>query len=144
MGSSSSMSFFRPKEILRPLYLRFTLIPHAIIGSAVSYGAAFDRVSFDSPVYGAMFEWISLTFLGIMFFISALMAVYVIISGSWKAYFLGNVMTFSLSLMWLVSLVVARFQYEYSVSTAWLGLWSFILATCILLAATPTNVVETR
>lgn len=133
-----------PTQVLIPWFRRLTLIPHTIISFAMFWGAMVDKGSFTAPVFAPIFEWADLTVWALMFLISGIACVIAIFNNSWKMYFLGNISTLSLSLLWLAALIDARFHQGYIVSTAAFGLWGFVVATCVVLAVIPTRVIRTR
>lgn len=135
----------KPKEILRPLNRRFTMIPHMVLAIAMAWAAFLDKSgSFQDPKFTPIFDWASLEVWGAAFGLAGLLAIIAIVTASWRSYVAANILTLGLSLVWFVTLISARFQLGYEVSTHNYGLWGFIISTCIVLAITPTRVTRTR
>lgn len=137
-------SLRRPRQVLRPIGRRYMMIPHAVICFSMAWGASFDRKSFSSPIFAPIFELAPLTLWGILFGVVGILAIYTALSASWVGYFASNTTLCGLSSLWFSALSYARFFADVDVSTPAFGLWLFVVSTCLILAASPTRVVQTH
>lgn len=139
----------RMDMMIIPLARRLSVVPHLLFGCLVGIGAFADRPSFDNEVYRPLFRFVSLTGWGITFWIVAALAVVVLCTGSYRFFVATNLLMTFISTSWLLVLLNAQFVDEAIISATEhaaiplrIGLWTFVVSTCLINAAIPVRVLE--
>lgn len=135
----------RPSEILSPLRKKYLLVPHTVMGLIIGLSAFFDETARESSiVFNLIYSWISVTFWAVMFLASGLIGLYGVMTGSWKAYALTNILTFGLSLSFIAALFVAKIVEGVYISPIVIALWVFVFSTSVVLTTITNNVIRTK
>jgi hypothetical protein len=114
------------------------------MGLVVALGIFLDQESFVTPPFHILTDLAPTIVWGAAFALAGLIALWSIVTLSWRAYVVSNLMTLGLSLTILVARIDARVIHGLPVGGVQFGILSFVVATCLTISLMPTAVVGTR
>lgn len=135
---------FRPRELLSPLRKKYLVLPHVVMAIITGVSLLIEDPVRQIFLVTQVVNWINPTVWAIILLIAAVLGLYCLLTGSWKAYAVTNIIVLSVASAWTCALIALKFIYHVTVSYFGFSFWAFILVDCIVIATINNRVIRTN